>query len=146
MSNEWYGDFVDLNFKPRKTDIKCLFYFEPDKGISVKEAAGRIASESSAGTWTTLAVMPKRMDKVMAYVYELNKHGDGMMAKVAYPIDLWDKGNVPQLLSGIAGNIFGMKALKNLRLVDASFPSVYLKNFKGPKYGISGLSPSLYRA
>lgn len=135
MSFEWYTDFVNEGYKPKKTDIVCLFYFEPAKGISIKEAAGRIASESSAGTWTTLTRMPKRIRKVMATAYDIRGH----YVKIAYPLSLWDKGNMPQLLSGIAGNIFGMKALRNLRLLDVSFPSVYLKHFKGPQYGISGL-------
>ena len=132
---EWYRDFVNLNYKPKSSEIKVLYYFEPAKGVSKKDAIGRIASESSTGTWTTLHKMPKRMKKLMAKSYKLN----GNFVEVAYPIDLWEKGNAPQLLSGIAGNIFGMKALKNLRLVDASFPEKYLKSFKGPQYGIKGL-------
>jgi len=106
MPFEWYTDFVNTSYRPNKTDLKCLFYFEPAKGISVKEAVGRIASESSAGTWTTLARMPKRIKGTMATAFEIEKSGGGHYAKVAYPIDLWDPGNVPQLLSGIAGNIF----------------------------------------
>ncbi len=136
---EWYTDFVNLKYKPSKEDINVLFYFEPAKGISIKEAAGRIASESSAGTWTTLAKLPARIKKVMATAYEI----DGNFVKISYPIELWEKGNAPQLLSGIAGNIFGMKAIENLRLVDASFPKSYVKSFKGPQYGISGLRKML---
>lgn len=132
---EWYTDFVDLGYKPKKTDLVCLFRFDPAKGVSIKEAAGRIASESSAGTWTTLNKTPAILKKVMATSFEIY----GNFVKVAYPIDLWDPGNVPQLLSGIAGNIFGMKALKNLRLVDVSLPKTYLKDFKGPQFGIKGI-------
>ena len=132
---EWYDEFVDLSYKPKKTDLKVLFYFEPAGGMSVKEAVGRIASESSTGTWTTLFKLPKGMKKLMATAYKV----EGNYVYVAYPLDLWESGNIPQLLSGIAGNIFGMKALKNLRLVDASLPVEYLKGFKGPALGIQGL-------
>ena len=132
---EWYLDFVDNNYKPSKTDLVCLFYFEPAKGISKEEAIGRIASESSTGTWTTLFKLPPRMKKLQATGFEVN----GNYVKVAYPLDLWEKGNAPQLLSGIAGNIFGMKALNNLRLIDASFPKEYLNAVKGPKHGTKGL-------
>ena len=132
---EWYLDFVDNNYKPSKTDLVCLFYFEPAKGISKEEAIGRIASESSTGTWTTLFKLPPRMKKLQATGFEVN----GNYVKVAYPLDLWEKGNAPQLLSGIAGNIFGMKALNNLRLIDVSFPKEYLNAFKGPKHGTKGL-------
>lgn len=132
---DWYDEFVDFNYTPAKDDLICLYYFEPSKGISAKEAIGRIASESSAGTWTTLHELPPMVEKIKAHAFELN----GKYVKVAYPIDLWEPGNAPQLLSGIAGNIFGMKALKNLRLMDASLPEGYIKHFKGPNHGIKGL-------
>ena len=132
---DWYNEFVDFNYTPAKDDLICLYYFEPAKGITEKEAIGRIASESSAGTWTTLHDLPARVEKIKARAFELN----GKYVKIAYPIDLWEPGNAPQLLSGIAGNIFGMKALRNLRLIDASFPRRYIKSFKGPNHGIGGI-------
>lgn len=132
---EWYTDFYQPDYEPASDDLKVLYYFEPAKGITAREAAGRIASESSAGTWTTLAKLPKRIKKVMAKAYQVK----GNFVKVAYPLELWDEGNAPQLLSGIAGNIFGMKALRNLRLLDASLPPKYMKHFPGPKYGITEL-------
>ncbi|MFH1889630.1 MAG: type III ribulose-bisphosphate carboxylase [Nanoarchaeota archaeon] len=132
---EWYHDFINKSYQPKKNDLKVLFYFEPAAGITKEDAIGRIASESSTGTWTTLFKMPPRMKSLMATAYEVQ----GNYVKVAYPADLWENGNVPQLLSGIAGNIFGMKALKNLRLIDVSLPQDYLKYYKGPNLGIAGL-------
>ena len=132
---EWYHDFIDLKYKPKPNDLKVLYYFEPDTGVTKEDAIGRIASESSTGTWTTLFKLPQQMKKLMATAYKV----DGNFVYVSYPIELWEKGNIPQLLSGIAGNIFGMKALKNLRLVDASLPLQYIKEFPGPNLGISGL-------
>lgn len=131
---EWYLEFWNKNYKLSSTDLEVLFYFEPDAGISLEEAVGRVASESSTGTWTTLFKMPARMKKLMATAFQVN----GNYVKVAYPLELWEMGNAPQLLSGIAGNIFGMKALKNLRLIDVNLPREYVKHFKGPKFGIEG--------
>ena len=132
---EWYHDFINLNYKPRKTDLKVLYYFEPAKGITRDDAIGRIASESSTGTWTTLFKLPPRMKNIMATAYKVQ----GNFVHIAYPLELWEKGNAPQLLSGIAGNIFGMKALNNLRLIDVSLPEEYIRGFQGPNLGISGL-------
>ncbi len=132
---DWYLDFVDFGYKPAKDDLVCLFYFEPEKGISAKEAVGRIASESSTGTWTTLFKLPPRMKKLQATAF----HIEGNYVKIAYPLGLWEEGNAVQLLSGIAGNIFGMKALKNLRLIDVTFPQAYVRHFKGPHHGIAGV-------
>jgi ribulose-bisphosphate carboxylase large chain len=132
---DWYLDFVDLEYKPSKKDFICLFRVEPVKGISMKEAAGRVASESSVGTWTTLFELPNRVKDLMARVYEIK----GNFIKVAYPIELFESGNLPQILSSIAGNVFGMKAVKNLRLEDVKIPKELLKSFKGPQFGIEGL-------
>src|SRR4030067_3649926 len=131
---DWYNEFVDLDYEPAKDDLVCLYFFEPTKGITAREAIGRIASESSAGTWTTLHDVPARVEKIKARAFALN----GKYVKIAYPVDLWEPGNAPQLLSGIAGNIFGMKALRNLRLLEVSLPMRYIRSFKGPKYGIGG--------
>ena len=84
---EWYLDFVDSSYKPAKDELIALFYFEPASGISVNEAMGRIASESSTGTWTTLFTMPPRMKKLMAHAYSR----EGSFVKVAYPLDLWEE-------------------------------------------------------
>ena len=132
---DWYDEFVDLRYTPARNDLVCLYYFEPAKGMNAKEAAGRIASESSAGTWTTLHKLPERVAKIKAQAF----HIEGKYVKVAYPLDLWEPGNAPQLLSGIAGNIFGMKALANLKLIDATLPKEFIKSFKGPHQGIKGI-------
>lgn len=59
--------------------------------------------------------------------------------KIAYPQELFEQGNISQILSSIAGNIFGMKIVKNLRLLDLSFPEKLAKSFEGPEYGIPGI-------
>ena len=132
---DWYDKFVNPDYKPQKTDLIAYFYFEPPSGMSKEESAGRIASESSTGTWTTLAKLPSRMEKLEATAFFI----DGNYLKVAYPYELWEPGNFCQLKSGIAGNIFGMKGVENLRLLDVRFPSKYIQKFKGPILGIKGI-------
>ena len=135
MTIDWYKEFVDLNYTPSPDDLICMFYFEPAAGIRSKEAAGRIASESSTGTWTTLFTLPPRMKKLEAKAFDI----EGNVVKIAYPLALWEEGNAVQLLSGIAGNIFGMKAVRNLRLIDVALPPAYISHFKGPHFGNEGI-------
>ncbi|KLK87476.1 ribulose 1,5-bisphosphate carboxylase [Methanoculleus sediminis] len=135
MAIDWYEEFVDLNHTPGPDELVALYYFEPAAGISKEEAVGRIASESSTGTWTTLFTLPPRMRDLQAKAFEI----EGNYVKIAYPLALWEEGNAAQLLSGIAGNVFGMKALDRLRLVDASLPAEYLRHFKGPHFGMEGI-------
>lgn len=132
---DWYDEFVDTDYTPSKDHLIALFYFEPPHGMTKEESAGRIASESSTGTWTTLSKLPPRMKELQATAFEI----DGNYLKVAYPRELWENGNFCQLLSGIAGNIFGMKGVNHLRLLDVCLPQSYMKHFKGPILGMEGI-------
>ena len=78
------------------------------------------------------------MKKLAAKVFSI-KGNKTAFVKIAYPQELFEKGNAPNILSSIAGNIFGMKIVKNLRLEDISIPKNLLNSFKGPKFGISGI-------
>ncbi|MFX0006564.1 MAG: type III ribulose-bisphosphate carboxylase, partial [Candidatus Hermodarchaeota archaeon] len=64
---------------------------------------------------------------------------DNSIIKIAYTKELFEANNLPQILSAIAGNIFGMKVLRNLRLLDISFPKDIVDTYKGPKFGIEGI-------
>ena len=57
-------DFVNLKYKPKSTDLICLFRVEPNK-ISMKQAAANVALESSVGTWTQLQTEKEYMKKVL---------------------------------------------------------------------------------
>jgi ribulose-bisphosphate carboxylase large chain len=46
---------------------------------------------------------------------------------------------MPNILSSVAGNVFGLEDVKNLRLNDVVFPEELTRSFKGPKYGIEGV-------
>lgn len=134
-----YLEFYDKDYTPQKTDLICTFRVEPIEEMPMIEAAARVASESSIGTWTkSLNTETKNKDRLMGLrgiVFEINED----LIKVAYPLDLWEEGNMPQILSGIAGNVFGMRAVKNLRLEDAEFPKELVASFPGPQFGIEGV-------
>ena len=129
-----YIDFIDLNYKPKETDLICTFRVEPE-GINLKEAAGGVAAESSVGTWTELTTTKPYVEQLAAHVFSI----EGNTAKIAYPVELFEAGNMPNILSSVAGNVFGLKALKNLRLNDVEFPDQLVHSFKGPQFGIEGI-------
>jgi ribulose-bisphosphate carboxylase large chain len=134
LTNLKYVDFVAPSYKPKTTDLICDFYVEPE-GIGLKEAAGGVAAESSVGTWTELTTIKPYVEKLAARVFSIN----GNNIRIAYPIQLFEGGNMPNILSSIAGNVFGLRALKNLRLNDIHLPMELVRSFKGPKYGIAGV-------
>jgi ribulose-bisphosphate carboxylase large chain len=125
--------FVNLKYKPKGRDLICLFKISPNK-MSMERAANTVALESSVGTWTKVENQ-EYVEKLRAKVFSIKKNH----IKIAYPEALFEKDNAPNILSSIAGNIFGMKAVKTIRLEDVSFPNSILDGFKGPKHGIEGI-------
>ncbi len=132
-----YVDFVDLEYKPGKKDLVCEFYLESH--LPIKEAAGGVAAESSIGTWTELTTEKEYMKRLAAKVFSIKKSGSGAVVLIAYPSDLFEEWNMPNILSSVAGNVFGLRDLKNLRLNDILFAENIAKSFSGPKYGIQGI-------
>ena len=128
-------DFLNLKYKQKESDLVCLFRVEPARGVNIKEASENIALESSTGTWDEVKTEKEYMRNLGAKVFSIKEN----YVKIAYPLELFEGGNAPNILSSIAGNIFGMKIVKNLRLVDIKIPSEILKTFDGPKFGISGI-------
>lgn len=137
-----YSDYIKLNYKPKRDDLLCYFYLDTDlRKESIKEAAGAIAAESSIGTWAEAATAKPYMMNLAAKVYDIKKakKKDAAFVRIAYPNKLFEPDNIPNIMSGIAGNIFGMREIKDLRLLDIRFPKNIAKSFKGPKYGIEGI-------
>lgn len=139
MAYGGYSDFVNERLKPDKeSHLIASFKIKPTKGKTLNQAAQATASESSIGTWTKLATMQERvLKKLQAKAFYLNKKTSEV--KIAYPIDLFEPQNIPQILSDIAGNIYGMKEIDALRLEDFSIPKKYTNSFSGPKYGVEGV-------
>lgn len=133
-----YEGYIDLSYKKTKDDLVCEFYVEPAKGITFESAAQRATSESSIGTWTDIGTMtPSLFKKIAPKIFYLNKKAG--IYKVAYHKDLFEELNVPQIMSAIAGNLFGMSDVKNIKLMDIDFPDCYMRHYKGPRYGVPGV-------
>lgn len=129
--------YIDLRYKPGPKDVVCEYFVEPNK-ITLEQACEHIAGESSIGTWTTISTMNEKIaKKLKPHVFSINHHTGEV--KIAYPQELFEAGNMPEILSSIAGNIFGMNVLKNLRLQDITFPKKIVDSFKGPAFGIKGI-------
>jgi ribulose-bisphosphate carboxylase large chain len=106
--------------------------FTGESKLPLKELAMKVAEESSIGTWTKISTCSDKIfNKLSAKVFfcqPLKK-----IFKIAYPLDLFEPRSIPQLLSSIAGNIFSMKIVKNLRLDDIEFPAKYINQYPGPQ-------------
>lgn len=127
--------FIDLKYKPTN-EVTAEFYLEP--AINFEKAADCIAAESSIGTWTETTTITKKILRDLGpKIFYLNKKDKTI--KITYPVELFEARNIPQILSSLAGNVFGMKIVKNLRLLDIDFPRKFVKSFPGPKIGLDDL-------
>jgi ribulose-bisphosphate carboxylase large chain len=132
MTGIVYADFVDRDYDPDTAELVCTYRIQPAAGLDVEAAAGRVASESSNGTWTELAVSGD-VTALSATAFDI----EGQTIRIAYPPELFEPGNMAQILSCIAGNILGMKAVERIRLLDCAWPAGLATDFPGPQFGTS---------
>ncbi len=132
--------YWNADYDPKDTDVLCAFRITPQEGVDPIEAAAAVAGESSTATWTVVwtdRLTPHEHYQAKAYsVDEVPGTPGQYIARIAYDIDLFEEGSIPNLTSSIIGNVFGFKALKALRLEDMRIPYAYLKSFPGPPHGI----------
>ena len=133
--NYWAPDYT-----PKDTDLLACFKVTPQPGVPREEVAAAVAAESSTGTWTTVwtdLLTDLEYYKGRAYRIEDVPGDDSCFyAFVAYPLDLFEEGSVVNVLTSLAGNVFGFKALRALRLEDVRFPLAYVLGCGGPPHGI----------
>jgi len=113
-------------------------------GMPMKKAAEALAAEQSTGTWTNISTLERSIfEKYGGRVTKI----EGDNVTVAFPSADFsiEVGGVPQILSIIAGNLFGLHSIDKIRLEDAFFPKSIRKQFKGPKFGAAGIRKILKR-
>lgn len=136
MSNP-YNTYLSLNESVDLQKHIIVSFYLHSEGKPFDQTSGGVAAESSVGTWTDVSLQEKTIwDRLHAKVLDLEE-STGII-KIAYPLELFEPGNLPQLLSSIAGNIFGLLEISALRILDIDFPESYVKSFPGPYWGIDG--------
>jgi ribulose-bisphosphate carboxylase large chain len=123
-------------------DVIATYYFRPEPGVTPEKAAQAISEEQTTGTWTGLATVNRETAYVHAYdgeVLELAGAQDGgWIARLRFPAEIFEPGNIPQYLSVIAGNLFGLGKLEAVRLLDVEIPEQLFAG-NGPEFGIEGV-------
>ncbi len=122
-------------------DLIATYYFRTKDGVDASYAANAIREEQTTGTWTSLSTVN---DKT-AYVHDLDGSVEdlvelpdgGYLTRICFPHEIFEKGNIPQYLSVIAGNLFGLWKLEAVRLLDIDLPEKLCGC--GPKFGIEGV-------
>ena len=122
--------------------VVCKYRVTTD--LPMERAAEAIAAEQSTGTWTGISTLDHTIfDHLGARITSIQ--GDIVTAEFPAEDFSIEVGSVPQILSVISGNLFGLGALKGVRLEDVTFPPSILEQFKGPKFGAVGIREMLDR-
>jgi ribulose-bisphosphate carboxylase large chain len=108
-------------------DLVAKYHVETD--LPIQKAAEAIAAEQSTGTWTAV----RGADNPLA-ARVISAAGDAV--EIGFPEELFEPGNIPQYLSVVAGNLFGLGALNKVRLEDVIFPERLVRSHRGPRFGI----------
>jgi ribulose-bisphosphate carboxylase large chain len=119
-------------------DVIASYYFRPRSDTKPEQAAQAICEEQTTGTWTDISTRAEYVKRFDGSVESLVKQGEGYLARIRYPAEIFEPGNVAQYLSVVAGNLFGLGRLDSVRLMDIELPDT-LTRFKGPKFGIAGV-------
>jgi ribulose-bisphosphate carboxylase large chain len=135
--------FAKLEEIEPEKHVVATYYVESE--LCLPKAGEQIAIEESIGTWTELTTTTAWIKETLpAKVFKWKNENEGIVT-IAFPDELFDveTGGIPNILSIVAGNLFGMSALKNVRLLDVEFPKEIIRAFPGPKFGIEKIRESL---
>ncbi len=118
-------------------EVKATYYVEAD---DLDEAAVAIAGEQSVGTWTEVSHTTEEIQRRYgATVESMNREKN--IVEISFPVEDFslEIGGIPNILSIVAGNLFGLEKIHNVRLLDVEFPEEVVTFFPGPNFGIQGV-------
>lgn len=110
-------------------EVITKYYVETD--LPIAKAAEAIAAEQSTGTWTEVE-KAKYVESLAGRVIG----AEGNLVEIGFPEELFEPGNIPQYLSVVAGNLFGLGSIDKVRLLDVIFPESLVRAHQGPRFGI----------
>jgi len=119
--------------------LLAVFHLVPtDPNGDLLELAAEVAAESSTGTSVRVKTATPFSDTMNALVYKVDK--EKKLVWIAYPTRIFDRGgNIQNIMTYIAGNIYGMSTAKAMKLLDVRFPAAILENYDGPSYTLDDL-------
>lgn len=134
--------YLHLGEPENPDNVICKYRVTTD--LPMEKAAEALAAEQSTGTWTSISTLDGSIfEDLGARITSIE--GDTVVCEFPAADFSIECGAVPQILSVIAGNLFGLGSLKAVRLEDVVFPKSILDQFKGPKFGAAGIREALRR-
>jgi 3-oxoisoapionate-4-phosphate transcarboxylase/hydrolase len=104
-----------------------------------KRAAAAIAGELSSGTFTAVPGETDELRARHAAAVVACEAVAGGLTRVAIDVPIDNVGaSLPQLVATLAGNVFELRDVATLRLVDFDLPAELERAFPGPAFGVAG--------
>jgi ribulose-bisphosphate carboxylase large chain len=129
-----------------------------DSYLPLHRAAGVLAGEQSAGTFTKVArETPELLARFGATILDVEQLPPGEdpplpgsyrppgspslpasgRVRVAFPLENFGL-SLPNLLTAVAGNLYELRELAAVRLLDLDLPDAFARKYPGPSFGIAG--------
>lgn len=139
-------------------DDRIIAEYLVETPTTLAAAAESMASEQSTGTFTRVPGETDELCELFAARVESvepleccrqaslpgaakPQASNGMFergrVRVSFPLANMGP-NLPVILSTVAGNLFELRYLSGLRLMDLEFPAALATNFPGPQFGVEG--------
>ena len=126
--------------------------------LEAEQVAATVAGEQSSGTFIATpgesAELKQRSGALVEFLHETEDSGDPVLtgsklsdvtgAKIrSYEMLLsWPMENMgpslPNIMATVAGNLFELKQVAGLKLLDIEFPPGLAERYPGPAFGVTG--------
>ena len=118
--------------------------YELDTAIAPERAADIIAGEQSSGTFVAIPGEDEALKARAAATWQITPLTEPCTApnkryllKLSWPLQNLG-ASLPNLLATVAGNLYELKHVAKLRLLDIELPDEFAAAYPGPAFGIAG--------
>jgi ribulose-bisphosphate carboxylase large chain len=120
------------------TRIEAVYHLETN--ADPQTTAALIAGEQSSGTFVAIPGEDEALKARAAAQYTISPlegQPSRYLLKLSWPLENLGP-SLPNLMATVAGNLYELKPVRSLRLIDLSLPEAFAKAYPGPAYGIKG--------
>lgn len=122
--------------------IEALYHLETT--ADPEKTAAMIAGEQSSGTFVVIPGEDEALKARAAAQYDIcplepstDSDAKRYQLRLSWPIENIGP-SLPNLMATVAGNLYELKPVRSLRLIDVTLPPAFADAYPGPAFGIEG--------
>jgi len=124
------------------TRIEAVYHLET--AADPEKTAAMIAGEQSSGTFVAIPGENEALKARAAAHYDISpleprtdSEAKRYLLKLSWPLENVGP-SLPNLMATVAGNLYELKPVRSLRLMDITLPPAFAQAYPGPGFGIAG--------